>query len=128
MMEILNETWIISTYKYSMEKQDVVCLPKVLAVGVFKVTLLPQPSQDGPAFPLQPDQSAVLQNIPHQSPLVHHTLLHSLFDKHDSVFININNVAEFNVASFKLKNELNKLKYTVKVPAQCLSSGAPLTY
>lgn len=35
-------------------------LPEVLTVGVSKVTLLPQPSQDGPALPLQADQSAVL--------------------------------------------------------------------
>lgn len=60
---------------------EILCLPEVLTVGVFEVTLLPQPRQDGPTLPLQADQSAVLQYIPHQSPLVCHALLHSLLDK-----------------------------------------------
>lgn len=59
----------------------ILCLPEVLAVGVFEVTLLPQPRQDGPSLPLQADQSTVLQYISHQSPLAHHALLHSLLDK-----------------------------------------------
>lgn len=53
-------------------------LPEVLTVGVFEVTLFPQPGQDGPTLPLQTDQSAVLQHILHQSPLVHHALVHNL--------------------------------------------------
>lgn len=53
-------------------------LPEVVAVGIFEVTLLPESGQNGPALPLQPDQASVLQDVLHQSLLVHHALLHSL--------------------------------------------------
>lgn len=68
----------IAFCKCSKRQHDICWIPKVLTVRVFQVTLLPQPSQDGPALPLQADQSTVLQDVPHQSPLVHHALLYSL--------------------------------------------------
>lgn len=47
-------------FKTTDSPADRAVLPELLTVGVFEVTLLPQSCQDGPAFPLQPDQSAVL--------------------------------------------------------------------
>lgn len=65
------------------ERHRQVCLyaPELLAVRIFKVALLPQPGQDGPSFPLQAHQSAVLQDVLHQSPLLRHALLHCLLQK-----------------------------------------------
>lgn len=71
----------IYTKKIQHVEQETLCLPEVLTVRVFEVTLLPQPCQNRPTLPLQFDQSAVLKYILHQSPLVHHALLHNLSDK-----------------------------------------------
>lgn len=58
-------------------------LPEVFTVRISEVTLLPEPRQHGPAFSLQTHQSAVLQNVPHQSLLVHNALLHTLIKEEE---------------------------------------------
>lgn len=52
-------------------------LPEILRLR--KPQILPSHSgQDGPALPLQADQSSVFQHLPHQRPLLLNALLHLL--------------------------------------------------